>query len=319
MPISTRLTKELNIRAPIVVAPMAGISGGALAYAVGRAGGFGFVAAGYLTPEKVLRELALASGARHGVGFITWRVLQDPAAFEAVLERKPEAVFLSFGDAGPLVSKVRKAGALLFMQVQSLAAAREAASLGADVIVAQGSEAGGHGASRALGPLVDEVVNANLGPIIIAAGGISNGRGLAANLVRGASGALIGTAFYPARESLAHSAAKQRALAVCGDETERTNLFDAARGLNWPDGWTLRVASNVFSKRWRDAEGFASANSSERANFADAASVGDFDIAPVIVGEGVGLVERIETAADIISRIEREAEDALRDAPQLLR
>lgn len=309
----------LDIRAPVVLAPMAGVSGGVLASAVASAGGFGFVAAGYLPIDEVLREVELCRGARHGVGFITWRLHNDRTAFDAVLQRKPEAVFLSFGDAEPFADKINASGAILFMQVQSLAAAREAAELGADIVVVQGSEAGGHGAKRALGPLLDDIVNADLEPIILAAGGIGAGRGLAASLVRGASGGVVGTAFYSAEESLAHPAAKARTLSLRGDETERSDLFDAARGFDWPGDWTLRAARNTFSRRWRDAEGFASASETARLEFAEATTAGDFDTAPLIVGEGVGLIERVEPARDIVSRIALGAESALKRSAQLLR
>ena len=318
MPIITRLNRELGVRTPIVSAPMAGVSGGVLAAQVSNAGGFGFVAAGYLTDQQVLAQLDKANGERVGVGFITWRVQEDRSAFDAVLDRKPPAIFLSFGDAAGLVEPVRKAGSTLFMQVQSLAGAWEATALGADVIVVQGSEAGGHGAQRALGPLLDEIRAADLGPIILAAGGIANGRSMAAALIRGADGVLCGTAFFAAQESLAHEAAKSRAICADGDKTERSDLFDAARQIAWPAGWTLRTAQNDFARKWHDAASFASASAEDRESFAQAVATGNFDIAPVIVGEGVGLLNSVETAGEILKQIEREAEDVLRRAPALL-
>ncbi|TNE59186.1 MAG: nitronate monooxygenase [Sphingomonadales bacterium] len=319
MSICTRLTESLDIDAPIISAPMAGVSGGALARAVSRAGGFGFIAAGYLPREDVLHQMDLAADARIGVGFITWKVHEDRSAFDAVIDRKPPAIFLSFGDASGLALAAKNAGAILFIQVQSLAMAKQAADLGADIIVVQGSEAGGHGAVRSLAPLLDEVLEAQLRPITIAAGGIGTGRALAAALVRGASGALIGTAFYAAEESLAHPGAKKRAVTLDGDSTERSTLFDAARKIDWPDGWTLRAARNSFSERWRDAATFNAAPKSEQDIFAQAVAKGDFDIAPVFVGEGVGLLNQIEPAGEIVSRIERAAEDTLHRAPQFLR
>lgn len=298
---------------------MAGVSGGELALAISSAGGFGFIGAGYMTSEELLIEADLAGDARHGIGFITWRLHHDEAALETILARKPEAIFLSFGDASRFAPRIRRSGAILFMQVHSLGGAKEAARLGADVIVLQGAEAGGHGATRALGPLVDEVINANLGPVILAAGGISNGKSLAAALVRGVSGAVLGTAFYAAEESLAHLDAKRRAVSASGDDTERSDLFDVARGLSWPNGWTLRTAKNAFTRRWHNGKNFAGAGPAEKARFAHAARTGDHDIAPIIVGEGVGLAERIEPAANILSKISLGAESALRSAPLLLR
>lgn len=319
MAISTRLTELVGINTPIVSAPMAGVSGGALAAAVSRAGGFGFIAAGYLPPERVLEELDLAGRERVGVGFINWRVQQDRTAFDRVLERQAAAVFLSFGGAGVLADLVKIAGALLFIQVQSVEGAREAAALGADVIVVQGTEAGGHGAHRSLGPLLDDIVEADFGPVILAAGGICSGRAMASALVRGADGVLCGTAFYASEESLTHDSAKLRAIAASGESTERSDLFDAARNLPWPQGWTLRAARNAFSERWSDAAGLSLAGEAELEAFRRAAAEGNFDLAPVIVGEGIGRVSRVEPAAATLTRISEEAETALRAAPRLVR
>lgn len=318
MPISTRLTQQLGIKTPILLAPMAGVSGGRLALAVTEAGGLGFVAGGYLTASDLLDQIDLARGTRIGVGFITWRIHRNRQAFDAVLERKPSAVFLSFGNAKQFVAPIKTSGALLFMQVQSLAMAKEAADLGADVIVVQGTEAGGHGAERALGPLLDEVLSADLGPITIAAGGIGNGNALAASIVRGASGALLGTAFYAAEESLAHPAAKLHAVSICGDDTERSDLFDTARGLEWPQEWTLRSAKNTFSRKWRTGRRYLCASSTTKDAFARASIEGDFETAPVIIGEGAGLICSQEPASTILTRIEREAMFALRRAPHSL-
>ncbi|QKG70640.1 NAD(P)H-dependent flavin oxidoreductase [Erythrobacter mangrovi] len=319
MAISSRLTEALGLSVPIILAPMAGVSGGALASAVSVAGGFGFLAAGYLATDDVLRELDLAGETPVGVGFITWRALQDRSTFDRVIKRRPAAIFLSFGDATDLAPAVTQVGAKLFMQVQTVEGARAAAGQGADVIVVQGTEAGGHGAQRSLGPLLDDIVEADLGPIIVAAGGIGTGRALASVLVRGAEGGLCGTAFYAATESLAHPNAKQRATGMDGASTERTDLFDAARGLDWPAPWTLRAGRNHFSATWRNAAKFRQAGPHERAVFAEALGAGNFDVAPLIVGEGVGNVRQVEPAAEIMKRMQTGAEAALRDVSKLLR
>ena len=138
---------------------------------------------------------------------------------------------LSFGDPAPFVPPIRAAGARLILQVQTLADARAAAALGADVVVAQGAEAGGHGAKRATLPLVPAVVDAIAPTPVAAAGGIADGRGLAAALVLGAAGVLAGTRFYASREALGHAAAKARLVEGAGDATLRTTVFDLVRGL----------------------------------------------------------------------------------------
>jgi len=192
---TTELTRRFGLRYPVVSAPMGAVAGGRLAAAVSRAGGLGLIGPGYLDAEWIEAQFALAGGERVGIGFITWDLERSPARLAVALDHKPAAVMLSFGDATPFVAPIRRAGAALILQVQSLAAARTAAAFEPDLIVAQGTEAGGHGASRALFPLLPAVVDA-VAPIpVAAAGGVADGRGLVAALALGASGALIGTRF----------------------------------------------------------------------------------------------------------------------------
>jgi nitronate monooxygenase len=144
----TALTELFGLRHPILLAPMGGISGGALAAAVTRAGGLGLIGPGYLGEEWIQREFDAAGDARVGVGFITWELARSPQRLAAALLRKPSAAMLSFGDAAPYLDAVKSSGAKLILQVQSVTAAKQAVQLGADVIVAQGIEGGGHGAQR---------------------------------------------------------------------------------------------------------------------------------------------------------------------------
>jgi len=319
MPIVTRFTRSALIKTPIALAPMAGVSGGALAAAVTQAGGLGFVAAGYSDASQVLEQLGLAGDTPVGVGFLTWRLSEDSSALDAVLERKPPAVFLSFGDASQYASRIKSSGATLYLQVQTLSAAQQAAEIGADVIVVQGSEAGGHGARRALGPLLREIVCADLGAIVLAAGGIGDGQSLASALMLGADGVVCGTAFYAASEALSHRRAKQRAIDVDGDSTSRSDVFDAARGISWPDGWSLRAYQNELVMRWNDAANYALATEEDRFAFAQAVVEGNFDIAPLIVGEGIGLVTRTEPAGETIDRLMAEAVASIRKGQAMLR
>jgi len=139
-----------------------------------------------------------------GVGFITWSLRKNPDLLNVALGHAPKVMFLSFGELGDFAPKIKKAGIPLIAQVQTLAQARDAVGEGADIIVAQGAEAGGHGSTRSTLPFVPAVVDA-VGDIpVVAAGGIADGRGLAAALTLGASGVLCGTAFFASRESLAH-------------------------------------------------------------------------------------------------------------------
>src|SRR5262245_48778351 len=198
--IETDLTRLLGIEHPILTAPMTGAVGGVLANAVTQAGAFGIIAPGH-EEAAIRREVAAAGNARIGIGFITWQLGRNPAALDTALDATPAAIMFSFGDAMSYIRRVKAAGITLILQVQTLAMARAAAAAGADVIVAQGREAGGHGgAIRGTLGLVPAVVDA-VAPIpVVAAGGIADGRGLAAALALGAAGVSMGTRFLATRE-----------------------------------------------------------------------------------------------------------------------
>jgi nitronate monooxygenase len=208
MPIETRLTKRLGIKHPIIQAPMAFAAGGRLAAAVTRAGGLGLIGGGYGDAAWIEEQFREAGNARVGGGFITWSMAKSPQLLDTMLAHKPAALFLSFGDPRPFSAAVKASEAVLICQVQSVADCRIALEAGADVIVAQGTEAGGHGARRATLTLVPEIADvlARESPdtLLCAAGGIADGRGLAAALALGADGVVVGTRFWAAEEALVH-------------------------------------------------------------------------------------------------------------------
>jgi len=279
---------------------------------VSAAGGLGILGAGYGDKPWLTRELDLLaqSRARFGVGFITWSLAKQPSLLDLVLERRPAAVMLSFGDPKPFVERIKRAGAFVVCQVQSIALAREAAAGGADILVAQGTEAGGHGVSRGLVSLVPEVVDAVEGAIpVVAAGGIADGRGLAAALMLGASGVLLGTRFYATEEAAGPDAAKERIRAATGDDTLRSVVFDLSRRTVWPASFTGRCLRNAHSNRWfgRETELLRDQNQvAER--YAAARQDNDFDVAAVIAGESAGLVRDIASVRRVVDRIVKEAE-----------
>lgn len=187
VPLRTRLTEFFGIEQPVLLAPMALVSGGRLAAAVTGAGGLGLLGGGYGDPEWLQREFDNADSARIGCGFITWSLAGNPRALDIALAHQPAAIMLSFGDLRPFADRIHAAGVPLIAQVQNLDQARRAVDAGAEVIVAQGSEAGGHGMSgRTTFTLVPEVVDfvAERSPdtLVAAAGGVVDGRGLAAAL-----------------------------------------------------------------------------------------------------------------------------------------
>jgi nitronate monooxygenase len=308
MPISTRLTGLLGVEHPILLAPMDVVADGKLAATVSRAGGFGIIGGGYGNEQWLTRELDAAGDARVGVGFITWSMAKSPRLLDLALERKPAAIMLSFGDVRPHADKIKKAGALMICQVQTVAQAKDAAANGADVLVAQGGEAGGHGMSRGTFALVPAIVDVARGVPVAAAGGVADGRGLAAALMLGADGVLVGTRFYATLEAVGPRVAKERIVAATGDKTIRSILFDIARRNVWPAPYTGRVLRNEFSERWRGREAeLMQHQAEEAARYDKARSESDFDTAAVIAGEAVDMISDIPPAAEVVGRIVKEA------------
>ena len=307
MSFTTAVTERFGLRHPLLLAPMGAISGGRLAAAVTHAGGLGLIGPGYADRAWIDRELDAAEGTRVGIGFITWDLAKAPDRLDAALARGVDTVMLSFGDASPFVAPVRRAGARLILQVQSLAAARAAITLGPDGIVAQGTEAGGHGAARALFPLLPAVVDAAGDIPVLAAGGITDGRGLAAALALGAAGALMGTRFYAAEESLGHAAAKARLVTASGDDTVRTTVFDQVRGIDWPAHYTGRALRNTFTAAWHGREAELARDPDAKKSYQQAGAANDFDTALIWAGEGVDAVRAIEPAATIVDGVIAEA------------
>jgi nitronate monooxygenase len=305
-----------GLKFPIVLAPMGGVSGGALAAAVSNAGGLGLVGGGYGDGAWLRGELERATGQTRrpwGVGFITWSI--DRALIDLALAYRPHAVMLSFGDPSPYAERIRSTGCKLICQVQDLEGARVAAAAGADIIVAQGAEAGGHGASRATLPLVPAVVDAVAPTPVLAAGGIADGRGLAAALMLGAQGALLGTRFYASVEALGANAAKRRIVAASGDDTVRTRVFDIVRELSWPEKNTGRALRNRFVDRWHGLEPhLACALAVETPAYRQAARDGEVDTGVVWAGEAVDLIDSVERAGALVARIGTHAASLLETA-----
>lgn len=320
MPITTRLTERLGITHPVVSAPMDVIAGGKLAAAVSSAGGLGFLGGGYADDDAWFeREFAAAGNQPVGCGFITWSLRRRPELLDAAIARGPKAIFLSFDDPEPFAGKVKAAGILLFCQLQTKADAEQAIDCGADVIVAQGTEGGGHGGTRATLTLVPEVADliARRAPqtLLCAAGGIADGRGLAATLMLGADGVLVGTRFWASKEALVPPSLHEAALAAGGDDTVRQSVLDIVRDRAWPARYTGRVLRNDFVREWLGREAELRASRDEQvARYRAAAKAGDATIAATIVGEGVGLIHAIEPAAVILEKMVAEAEQLLSGA-----
>jgi nitronate monooxygenase len=316
MPISTSLTELLGIEHPILSAPMDLIAGARLAAAVSNAGGFGVLGGGYGDKawlEQETAKLKQRASAPFGVGFITWSLAKQPELLDIALDAKPRAVMLSFGDPKPFAPRIKAAGARLICQVQTEDMARAALDAGADVLIAQGTEAGGHGASRTTIDIVPAIVDLAAGRVpVVAAGGIGDGRGLAAMLMLGASGVLLGTRFYASQECDGAEEAKQRICAATSGSTVRGIVFDLSRNNVWPAPFTGRCLVNDHSRRWSGREVELLQNvTAVAADYAAAKAAGNFDVAAVIAGEAVGLIHDIPPAGEIVERIVSEADQIM--------
>ena len=317
--LTTRLTTLLGIQHPIIGAPMAGTATAPLAAAISAAGGFGTIGASTFdwTPDRpewlrteirMVREL---TDCPFGVGVIL--SAPNPELLLAVaIEERVDAVCVSFGDAGPAIAAARVAGIKILVQVQTLAQARAAAAAGADVIAAQGAEAGGH--SGALGTLsfVPAAVDA-VAPIpVVAAGGIADGRGLAAALMLGAEGVWMGTRFVVSTEWAGDAWRKDHIVAADTDDTIWTLAYDLAQEMPFPPGTGGRVIRNTFTDTWHGRESEIAAHRAELQAQIDAASDASDPAATAIwAGSAAGLIHSVDSAGEIVRRVVAEAEQCL--------
>jgi nitronate monooxygenase len=313
MSLLSSFTEMVHIEYPIASAPMGGSAGGVLAAAVSNAGGLGLVGVGRGGVEWMEREVALVAAATNrpwGIGFQSWAT--ELPTVQRALEHGPSTVMLSFGDPELLAGAISASDARLIIQVVDMAEARQALHVGADVIVAQGTEAGGHGGKRATLPFVPAVVDLAHPTPVLAAGGIADGRGLAAALCLGAAGALVGTRFQASTEALVDAEVVKAILDGCGEDTERSRVLDIARESQWPSRYTGRTLRNEFLERWRDRETELEGDKAVIAAYSEAERQGDMRAVPVWASEAVDLVTESRSAGEIVHAMASDAEAILR-------
>lgn len=316
--LDTRFTRRFGLTHPIALAPMDPASGGQLAAAVSNAGALGLLGGGYGSHETLQREFDLAGDAAIGCGFITWSMGHDVSLLDRALERRPRALMLSFSDPAPYARKVTDAGVPLICQVQTLAHVQRAIDCGASVVVAQGTEAGGHGFDRQTTmtftpETADYLAGRSPDTLLLSAGGIADGRGLAAALMLGADGVLIGTRFWATQEALIHPNAKRLVVEAQGGQTVRTSVYDIARGRDWPAEYTGRLMVNDFIRKWHGREeALKAVRDEEKVRVESAYDTGDCDAANVTVGQAIGLIADIPPAALVVQGIAGQAARLLR-------
>jgi nitronate monooxygenase len=320
----TRLTELFDLKYPIMSAPMTAHSGGTLAGAVsaaGALGSFGGINAG--GPAWLRDQIAIVrkqTDRPFGVGFIThWMHLAGPI-FDAVLEEGVPIVAFSFVDPAPYSERAKKAGATVVCQVQTMEAAQQAMDGGADILVTQGNEAGGHTGVMGLLPLLSKVREAYPETPVLAAGGIGDGRVLAAVLAAGADGAWMGTPLLATNEAIeVTDHQKQRIVEANAEDSVYTSVYDMldekAWGYpSWPKGIAARVLRNDVTSRWHGHEDDLREHIDEAvAEFTRGIETDITRWRPLFAGPSAGPVKAVRPAADVIAEICDAAERILRE------
>jgi nitronate monooxygenase len=314
--ITTPLCRLLGIEHPILNAAMSGTATGELAAAVSNAGGFGMIGGTSAGGAAWLREQIAIARSRtrrpFGVGFIS-SFPETPELVAVALEAGVAAINHSFADPTPYVAPAHAAGVQVFAQVQTLADARRAAAAGVDVIIAQGGEAGGHGGRIGTIALLPAVVDA-VAPIpVVAAGGIADGRGLAAALMLGAQGVWMGTRFVASPEWGGANWERAAVLSATTDDTVQTSVYDRLFDRPFPAGIDDRMVRNPFISYWQaHLEEVTPGDHALQEQVRQAEAQGDLTVAGVSAGVSSGLISAMQPAADIVHAIIRDAEDLLR-------
>jgi NAD(P)H-dependent flavin oxidoreductase YrpB (nitropropane dioxygenase family) len=327
----TALCDRLDIDLPIIQAPMGGAVGPTLAAAVSNAGGLGMLVPWRAEIDAVrrqIRETRALTSRPFGVN-LNLEFPQEERLAVCLDEGVPVISFF-WRDPSSLVARSKAGGAIVLHTVASAAAARQAVDCGVDIVVAQGWEAGGHvRGTVATMPLVPAVVDAVSPAPVVAAGGIADGRGLAAALTLGAAGAWIGTRFLASHEAAIHPRYRERLLQANENDTVfLENLFD----IRWPNA-PHRTLRNRTVEAWeaagrppsgkRPGEGEVIATSRSSGPIVRYQSYtpgpdadGDIDALSLWAGQSVGLVSKLQSAGDIVREIADEARLILRRLAQ---
>lgn len=312
--LSTTWSRRAGLRVPIVNAPMGGVAGGRLAGAVSAAGGLGMVGMGSAGSAPALAaELAqLGEPPRFGIGLVDWVIRDQPELLDAALAARPNLLSVSFGSDLSWVERARAAGINTATQVYDRTGAQRAQDAGIDLLAARGAEGGGHGEVKlAILPLLDAVLEVAQVPVL-AAGGIASPRGLAAVLVAGAAGAWLGTCLSACPEALTSDGARRMLIKAAGTDTVTTRVFDIGQRRPWPARFPSRVLDNDFATRWAGREDALSGDDDAGAELAAGIAAGDYRVAPVDAGQGVGMVTGSRPVGTVIERLCAGAEQLLR-------
>ena len=315
--IHTRICDLLGIVHPIVLGGLGGATSAPLVAAVSNNGALGILGTTGINGAQLRSEVEAirrATAKPFGINHLLFEV--DEERFGVTLETRPAVASFAWArpdqDLRSYFQRARDAGCKVMHMAGEVSEARRAADAGADVIVAQGTEAGGHVGWIASMPLVPMIVKAVAPLPVLAAGGIADGRGLAAALALGADGALIGTRMMATDESPIHANFKQAIVKSDGHDTMLTEIPDIASGRVWP-GAMARALRNAFIERWAGRE-WALRRDYRAAGkeVLEARKNGDADNASLLIGQDAGLIDSVKPAGEIIESMIAEAEEIIK-------
>jgi NAD(P)H-dependent flavin oxidoreductase YrpB (nitropropane dioxygenase family) len=309
----TKITELLSIEHPVVLGGMSSGTNAALVAAVSGAGGLGVLGASGMTADQ-MQVAAVAIRAQtdrpFGMNLLLFRSTERDV--DAALATGCRVLSTAWGDPKPYVERAHRAGAVVMHQSPTAEDAAAAIEAGVDIVVAQGTEGGGHVGHVATIALVPAVLDAARGRPVLAAGGIADGRGLAAALAMGADGVLMGTRFLATPESPVPPSYKRSIVDAGGSDTVFTRIPDFAPYVEWPGAWS-RVIRNRFVEEWLGREEELRTQHAERVGeqARDARAADDREGMKLFAGQSAGLVPGLEPAADVVRRVSREAEELL--------
>jgi enoyl-[acyl-carrier protein] reductase II len=318
----TPLCTLLGIEFPIIQAGMGAFTSAELAAAVSNAGGLGSIGT-LLRPGADLPPQVTALRARTTRPFAINHVVPalDEDAFAYTLAARPPVIAFALGDAGDLVQRAHAVGSLVMQQVHTVPQARQAAERGVDIIIAQGGEAGGYGGAIATFTLLPQVVDAVRPVPVVAAGGITDGRGLAAALVLGAVGVNVGTRFLASVEAPIPLAWKHRIVEAEAQDAVKVEVWNAISPIPGSRGYgtTIRALRTPFIDTWQHRHDDARREADRlRGEVLAAVQQGRIHELLPFAGESAGLVHDIVPAGEIVQRLVAEARHALECAQTLL-
>jgi nitronate monooxygenase/enoyl-[acyl-carrier protein] reductase II len=311
----------LGIDVPVMQGSIGPWTNAELPAAVSEAGGLGSIGSALKSAEQVVavidrvREL---TDSPFAVNFTARPFTEEP--FAAALTRGPAVVSFALGDPGDLVERAHEVGARFVQQVHTVEQAHAAAERGVDVIIAQGGEAGGFGSTIGTLALVPQVVAAVAPLPVLAAGGIADGRGLAAALVLGAQGVNIGTRFLASTEAAVDESWKDRIAQARSEDAVKVEFADDVFPPAPADGYAVRprVLSTPFVDEWNERLDEAHDDPDPlRAKLGEAIADGRIHELFPFTGQSTGLIEDVLPAGEIVRRLVAEADELLRRAPAL--